>query len=345
MGDVLMSSPAIKALKDSFGCKITLLTSSMGGKIAGYIEGIDEVIVSDVPWVKLKSNEGISGFYQLAEELRRMHFDGVVIFTVFSQNPMPAIMLAYLSGIPSRAAYCRENPYDLLTHWLPDEEPLSSINHQVVRDVALVKTLGATCKSDELYLDVPLTAYAPVKQKLETAGFESGRAWMLVHPGASERKREYPADRFKNLLAKITEQLEVNIVFSGTDSEKPLIEKLKSGLGQRAFSAAGMFSLPEFMALVDIAPVVLSVNTGTVHIAAALKTPVVVLYALTNPQHTPWKSPSKVFTFPVDKRLESKNQILKYVTKHMMEDTGYPEDEAIIRSIKSMSGNVHEWYV
>ena len=49
MGDVLMSSPAIRALTESFKSRITLLTSSMAGGISKYIPGIDEVIASDVP--------------------------------------------------------------------------------------------------------------------------------------------------------------------------------------------------------------------------------------------------------------------------------------------------------
>src|SRR5207253_9187958 len=102
MGDLLMSSPAIRALKETFRCKISVLTSSMAAGIAKYIPGIDNVIVSDVPWVKSKSNEGVPGFYQLAETLRKLKFDAAVIFTVFSQNPMPVIMLAYLAGIPER---------------------------------------------------------------------------------------------------------------------------------------------------------------------------------------------------------------------------------------------------
>jgi ADP-heptose:LPS heptosyltransferase len=70
MGDVLMSSPAIRALTESFKSRITLLTSSMAGGISKYIPGIDEVIVSDVPWLKSKANEGAPGFYALVESSR-----------------------------------------------------------------------------------------------------------------------------------------------------------------------------------------------------------------------------------------------------------------------------------
>lgn len=336
MGDLLMSSPAIHALKETFRCKITVLTSSMAATIAKYIPGIDNVIVSDVPWVKSDSNEGAPGFYQLAESLRKLKFDAAVIFTVFSQNPMPAIMLAYLAGIPQRLAYCRENPYELLTHWVPDKEPYSKINHQVLRDLGLVSSVQAFTKNDELTLQVPNGAYSAMEQKLKNKGVLLDNNWIIVHAGASESKREYPEERFKLLLKKIIHELNVQVILTGTVKDKILTEHLRAEIEDHSVCIAGLLSLDEFIALIDIAPMVLSVNTGTVHIATALKTPVVVLYAMTNPQHTPWKSPSAVFTFPLDEEIQSKNEILKYVREHVMEKTDYPDADDILVSMRKL---------
>jgi ADP-heptose:LPS heptosyltransferase len=342
MGDVLMTSPAIRALKECFESKITLLTSSMAGGIAKYIPGIDEVIVSDVPWVKSKSNEGPPGFYALAETLRKKKFDAAVIFTVFSQNPMPAVMLAYLAGIPDRLAYCRENPYELLTVWVPDKEPYSFINHQVLRDIQLVAHVGATITNDDLTLNVPNSSYHAMQQKLLNENIPLTGKWIIVHPGASEVKREYPIPAFKNILEKIIRDLDVHVIFTGTASEKNLIEKLRSGIEDHSVSAAGLLSIDEFTALIDIAPVVLSVNTGTVHIAAAVKTPVVVLYAMTNPQHTPWKVRSHVFPYPVDKNLESKNEVLRYMKEHMTDEYNQPSPEEVVMAIRKLMQTVNQ---
>src|SRR5215213_11198584 len=143
MGDVIMSSPAIRAVKQGLGCRITLLTSSMGAGIAPYLPEVDEVITYDLPWVKTSNAFDPADFLGIIEKLKHYNFDAAIIFTVFSQNPLPAAMLAYLAGIPLRLAYCRENPYELLTHWVPDKEPYSFIKHQVERDLALVNSIGA----------------------------------------------------------------------------------------------------------------------------------------------------------------------------------------------------------
>ncbi len=100
MGDVLMSQPAMRALKESVqDRKITLLTSSAGASIAPFIPEVDEIIPFDVPWVKTRETGGEQRLLALASSLRSRQFDAAVIFTVYSQNPLPAAMLCYLAGI------------------------------------------------------------------------------------------------------------------------------------------------------------------------------------------------------------------------------------------------------
>lgn len=335
MGDVLMSTPAFRALKESFQCNITLLTSSAAAAVAPHI-GVDDVIVCDVPWVKLEKNEGITGYLELISRLRKYQFDAAVIFTVFSQNPMPAIMLAYLAGIPSRLAYCRENPYELLTDWVPEPEPYSLIRHQVIRDLDLVASVGAVTKKKDLNLNVPRNAYAALKEKLNNSGIDFQKKWMIVHPCASEKKREYPLEEFKQIIRQLADE-DIQLVFTGVANERDYINKLTGDGDKNIFVLAGQLNLEEFIGLIDIAPLLLSVNSGPVHIAAALKTPVVVLYALTNPQHTPWMTENRVFTFPVDEELKSKNEVLRYVDEHMFEKkTSLPDSIEIVDVITGM---------
>jgi ADP-heptose:LPS heptosyltransferase len=110
MGDVLMGEPAMRALKQSFNCDITLLTSSAGSKIASQLACVNNVIIYNVPWVKTEQAIQENQFFEMAMRLKNENFDAAVIFSVFSQNPLPATMLLWLAQIPRRLAYCRENP-------------------------------------------------------------------------------------------------------------------------------------------------------------------------------------------------------------------------------------------
>ena len=105
MGDLIMSGPAIRALKQTFSSKITLLTSSMAAPITPYLPEIDDVVVFDLPWIKAKEVVANEEIFTLVQQLKKRRFDAAVIFTVFSQSAMPAAMLAYMAAIPLRLAY------------------------------------------------------------------------------------------------------------------------------------------------------------------------------------------------------------------------------------------------
>lgn len=317
LGDLIMSTPAIRALKESFDAKVTVLTSSMAAGAAELIPEISEVITYNLPWVKTDNNFQTEEFFQIVSLLQEKRFDAAVIFTVYSQNPLPAAMLAYLANIPLRLAYCRENPYGLLTDWVPDKEPYSFIKHQVKRDLDLVASVGAHTANDQLSLTVDSGKKDRVNKILAQLGVQPNVLWLILHPGVSEEKRQYPLPLWVETGKQLIEKFGIQILLTGTSSEKTLTDAIQNAMGAGSFSTAGAFSLPEFVLLNRMAPLVISVNTGTIHIAAAVGTPVVVLYALTNPQHAPWKVRGKVLPFDVPERLQSKNEVIRYVHDHL----------------------------
>lgn len=312
MGDLLMSAPAIAALKETFGCHITLLTSSMAKDMASFLPTVDECLVWNVPWVKGTETFDPKKFRDLTLALRERKFDAAVIFTVFSQNPLPTAMLATLAGIPDKLAYCRENPYQLLTHWLPEEEPYRFIRHQVRRDLDQVAAVGAHV-SDERITIRATSCEREVAQKLAAAGVEATQRWVIFHPGASEKKREYPTELWIEAGKAIASTLGFQIVITGVSNENALAHEIAAGIGPSARNLAGVFSLEELITLIRQSSLLISVNTGTVHIAAAVRTKVIVLYALTNPQHAPWKAIGKVLPYSVPNDMLSRNAVLGYV--------------------------------
>lgn len=309
MGDVLMTVPAIRALKQSVpDRKITLLTSSVGAAIARLIPEIDDVIVFDVPWVKNDAAHDPASIFTVVGQLKG-RFDAAVIFTVYSQNPLPAAMLCYLAEIPHVLGYCRENPYQLINCWVPDTEPLEEIRHEVDRQLDLVATIGAQTEDKKLSLQLTVEEREAVREKL-AQHIDLQRPWLILHAGVSEDKRLYPADKYTEAMRELV-QRGYQIVLTGSLSEHDYVETLREGIGDGAYNLAGAFSITELCAAIAEAPLLVSNNTGPVHIAAAVGTPVVVLYAMTNPQHTPWMVPSRVLYFPVPEDLKSKNRFLQ----------------------------------
>lgn len=296
IGDVLMTTPAIRALRESHPQRrITLLTSPSGAEVARLIPEIDTTIRYAPPWMKATPpRTDASTEYAMAEILRRMRFDAAVIFTVYSQSPLPAALLCYLADIPLRLAYCHENPYQLLTDWVPDPEPVERIRHEVQRQLDLISAVGCHTVNERIALQVPPDARRRVRRLLLQLDIELHRPWVVIHPGATAPSRCYPADSFAKAAHIIVHELGCQVVFTGSGAECGLVKYIQDAMDAHSHSLAGQLDLPLLAALIALAPVLIVNNTGPAHIAAAVGTPVVDLYALTNLQHTPWAVASRV---------------------------------------------------
>jgi len=337
MGDLMMSGPAIRALKESLSCQLTVLTSPKGKELAKLIPNIDDILICNAPWVKAEHNDNPSDFLALVETIKEKEFDGCVIFTVYSQNPMPAIMLAFLAGIPLRLAYCRENPYHLLTDWVPDQEPYSVIKHQVQRDLDLVAKIGARTSDESYHVQLNESVFSSVKKKLTEKGIDAASPYLIFHCGVSEPKRKYPTDLWIDIAKRALSTFGLPILFTGTLEEKEYIESIQNIVGRKSTSVVGLFSLEEFIWAIKKAALVISVNTSTIHLSSAVKTPMIVLYAQSNPQHTPWNVQHTILNYSIPDKFKSKNEVISYVDKLLYSEyVPYPSAEKVCDSIKEM---------
>jgi ADP-heptose:LPS heptosyltransferase len=336
MGDLIMSGPSSRALNQRFGAQITVLTTSLAMVIKKHWPKLDDVIIFDLPWVKTAEPPNPETFNKVVSVIKERRFDAAVIFTVYSQNAQPTAMLAYLAGIPKILAYCRENPYHLINNWVPDKEPYDMVKHQVRRDLDLIATVGASTQNEKLNLEVNERLWPVIGGKLRGIGVDINRPWLLMHAGVSEAKREYPLEQWADAGKHLIEN-GYQLILTGSTTEQQLTDELAIQIGAGSFSAGGMFTLAEFVCLVKHAPLLVSVNTGSIHIAAAVSTPVVVLYAQTNPQHTPWGVPHKVLEFAAPAHLRSKNEVISYVNKtHYNTPAPMPTAEDIVDAVNEL---------
>jgi len=302
IGDVLMTTPAIRALKENGrNRRITLLTSSAGAEIAGLVPEIDEVLVYDAPWLKATPpRKDAAEERRMIDLLAERKFDAAVIFTVYSQNPLPSALLAFIADIPLRLAHSHENPYQLLTDWVADPEPAALVRHEVRRQLDLVASVGCMTEDESLSIRVPREAKQRVSLLLDALGLDPRRRTAVVHAGASASSRRYPPAAFAEVASRLALEDDWQIVLSGTAQEKRYADELIAQAKAPIVSLVGRFDLGELAALLSMADLLVTNNTGPAHVAAAVGTPVVDLYALTNPQHTPWAVPNRVLSHDVE---------------------------------------------
>ncbi|HZP42039.1 MAG TPA: glycosyltransferase family 9 protein [Candidatus Binatia bacterium] len=301
LGDVLMTTPALRALRAAVpGRRLTLLTSRAGAGAALLVPEVDEVLVYDAPWMKATPLRTASGVDRaVLDRLRALRFEAAVVFTVYTQSALPAALLCYLARIPVRLAHARENPYQLLTDWVREWEPEHGIRHEVRRQLDLVATIGCRTADERLALRVPPAAARRAAALLDRLGVDRRRPWVMLHPGASAPSRRYAAAGFAAAAEHLAAATGCQLVFTGTVAERALVERIRGAARAPSVSLAGRLSVAELAAAIAMASLLIANNTGPVHIAAAVGTPVVDLYALTNPQHTPWQVPARVLTHDV----------------------------------------------
>src|SRR5579859_7700482 len=167
LGDVLVTTPAIHAIKTSLpAAHITLLASPIGAQVARLNPDVSDVIVYAAPWMDPwhKLPQDSQREQQMIATIRERQFDGAIIFTSFHQSPLPAAYLCYLADIPLRVAASIDGPGSLLTtrHKHPE-----NMMHEVERGLDLVSAIGMTPDERNLVLQVPATARLEIQHLLD----------------------------------------------------------------------------------------------------------------------------------------------------------------------------------
>lgn len=281
IGDVIMTGPAVRALRIAYPqARITLLASPAGSQAARLLPWIDDVITWRASWQEIGPNAQLDPKKerQLVELLARYHFEAAFIFTSFSQSPYPPAYLCALAGIPVRIGQSKEFGGALLTHW---QRPLPDQVHQVERNLHLLRGLGVSSQGHHLELAIPFEDQQSADELLEAAGVDPAAGFISLAPGASALARRYPAARFARAARLLARQAGLPVVLIGSPREvgqyKPLEDLPARTPG--IISLIGKTSLAESAAILRRARLVIANNSGPMHIAAAFRRPMLVLFS------------------------------------------------------------------
>lgn len=278
-GDVVMLGPALRAVKEGApGARLTLLASPAGAQAAELLPWVDDVLPFRTIWQDL----GRLPFdpereRELLRSLAERRFDAALIFTSFSQTPHTPAYACYLAGIPLRAGESKEFGGAVLTTPVP---PSPDELHQVERNLRLVEAVGFAVNGRALCVALPWAARAAASGLLAAAGIEPALPYVLVHPGASAQARRYDPAAM-GAVARLLGELGHQVLVTGTARELPIVNRVLAAAPAARVLPNGA-SLAEYAALIERAALVICGNTLPLHLADALATPVLALYAGTD---------------------------------------------------------------
>ena len=289
IGDVVLLTPALRALRAAAPqAWIELLASPAGAGVAAMIPELDGVLTVSPSWQQLTAPSDADGAAaavraerELLDRLTDGGYDVMLVFTSFSQSPWPVAHLGLLAGIGTRVVHSREFAGGVATHWVT---PPPDDTHHVDRSLHLLEAIGVPPRGRTPTLRVPDAAYAAADELVvatlrgrASSGGPTSRFALLV-PGASCASRRYPAARFAAAAAGIAAS-GLPVLVAGTAAEAGLVEEVVRAAGTPDVRALPATGLPVFTALVARAAVALVNNSGGLHLADAVGTPVVVTYA------------------------------------------------------------------
>jgi ADP-heptose:LPS heptosyltransferase len=272
-GDVLLAGPAIRALA-ARADHVTLLCGPRGRQAAALLPGGDEVLVWRAPWIDPEPGPvDRADVDALVAGVADRRFDCALVFGSLHQSPLPTALLLRMAGVPWIGATSVDYPGSLLDlrHRIDDDV------HEVERSLDLVLAAGFPLPADD---DGALRLrHVPDDRP---AG-----DYVVVHPGASVPARAWAPERNASLVEALAASGRT-VVVTGSPAERELTARVAGGAG---IDLGGATTFAELAGVIAGARAIVVGNTGPAHLAAAVRTPVISLYAPTLPavRWRPWR--------------------------------------------------------
>jgi HAD superfamily hydrolase (TIGR01662 family) len=274
IGDVLVTGPGIRAVAHGAD-RVVMLCGPRGRAAAELLPGVDEIIEWRLPWIDPQPDAvDAADMTALVERVRRTGATEAVVFTSFHQSALPLALLLRMAGIGRITAISDDYPGSLLDvrHRAPVGVP------EAERALSVAAAAGFALPPDD---DGGLRA--------DLARVRGGEAYVVVHPGASVPARACPPELMRRIVAALA-AVGHRVLVTGGPGEGWLANYVAGDVAEDV----GRISLAELARLLAGAACLVAGNTGPAHLAAAVGTPVVSLFAPTVPygQWGPYRVPA-----------------------------------------------------
>jgi len=278
-GDVLLTGPAVRAVAAHAG-RMTFLCGPRGRAAAELLPRVDEILVHRAPWIDPEPGRfDRDAQLALVDDLAARAIDRAIVFTSHHQSALPLALLLRLAGIPFVAATSATYPGSLLDvrHQVDD------LVHEVERSLSLVGACGYGLSPGD-------DARLRVRRDGACVAPELRAPYVVVHPGTSVPARGWAPERNAELVDALAAAGR-RVMVTGSPDETNLTARVAGPPRAEAVDLGGATTLPELVEVLAGADAVVVGNTGPAHLAAAVGTPVVSLFAPTVPavRWRPWK--------------------------------------------------------
>lgn len=270
MGDVLLAGPCVRAVA-AHADYVALLAGPRGRPGAELLPGVDEVLEFCAPWIDPEPPElTAESVDALAKQIRDLRLDAALILTSFHQSPLPLALVLRMAEVPWIGAICDDYPGSLLDlRHRVDGDP-----SEAVRALSLARAAGYELPPAD---DGALAVRRPLPGTRTPPG---PPGYVAVHPAASVPARQ-PAPQHTRAIVRALAEAGYRVVVTGAPQDRELTATVAQDTGDHdtVIDLSGTTTPAELASVFADARAVVAPNTGPAHLAAAVGTPVVSLFA------------------------------------------------------------------
>jgi ADP-heptose:LPS heptosyltransferase len=283
-GDVLLAGPAVRSAAGS-GRPVHLLCGPRGRAAADLLPGVTSIVEMRAPWIEaepmpVRQHEATA----LVARVRELGITHAAILGSSHQSPLPLALLLRWAGVARIAAVSHDHAGSLLDVRVPGDPDV----HEVERGLMITRALGLPDIDDDR-LQVELGGGAPCLPR----GVDD-TAYVVVHPGSSVPARTLAVDQWREVVRCVAATGR-SVLVTGSREESGLTATV-AGDQAGVFDRGGSVSWRQLGQVIGSAAAIVSGNTGPMHLAAAVGTPVVAAFPPTVPleRWRPWRVPHVV---------------------------------------------------
>jgi lipopolysaccharide heptosyltransferase II len=285
IGDVVFALPALRSLGAHFaGSDIRVAGPPWAAGLLSGTEFAGKTMALHPAGASLRAREA-------AATLRAEAFDTGILLT----NSFSSALLFRRARIKERWGYGTDGRGFLLTRSVRRKKAHSPV-HMVRYYLGLLEGLGIPALPASVHLSVPAAAKADAARLLVEAGIDPSRPLVLLAPGAAHGPaKRWPAARFGETAEILRTRIGAAVAVVGTEADAPLAAEIAASMSVPPADLAGRTGLGELLGLFDRAAVLVANDSGPLHMANALRTPVVAVFGPTDPRATgPFHEPARV---------------------------------------------------
>ena len=301
VGDSVISIPAMREIRHLFpAAHISLLVRPWVRDIFSAVDFVDEILEYD----KRGFHRGMTGFYRLVCDMKSRRFDLAILL----QNAFEAALLAWCARIPKRIGYARDGRSLLLTDALPIDPEVRAV-HQAYYYLGILSGMGLSdphpwrCEGDPplIRIGVRDEDRTAAREILRSNGIRDGDFVVGINPGAyyGEAKRWFP-ERYACVADALADQYRARILLFGAQSDRRIAEDVAANMKHPSVILAGRTTLGQLMGLIKECNLLITNDSGPMHLAAALDVPQLAIFGSTSEIATgPLSRKAQVIKHPV----------------------------------------------